>query len=134
GNLMVPTPCPNAPGRLTAAEYARVRRHEAISVFLLARIDMLAGNTKALTYYGLDAPLEARIVHVADAFDAMTSTRAYRRAMSQDDALAELHRNTGRQFDADCVHALVRVLERRGERYRAGDEPVAGSVQVAVPP
>jgi HD-GYP domain-containing protein (c-di-GMP phosphodiesterase class II) len=71
---------------------------------------------------------------VADAFDAMTSTRAYRRAMPQEDAVAELERHAGEQFDADCVGALLRVLERRGERYGAGVEAVAASTNFKVPP
>ena len=127
GKLVVPNHLLNKPGLLTAAEYARVRRHEGISVTLLARIDMLAGNTKAITYYGLDAPLEARIVHVADSFDAMTSTRSYRRAMSQDDAIAELRGNIDRQFDRNCVESLIAALEERHERWGAGVESNAAA-------
>ena len=54
----------------------------------------------------------ARIVCVADAFDAMTSERPYRRPRGRDAALAELRRCSGTQFDAACVEALADVLER----------------------
>ena len=64
----------------------------------------------------------------------MTSTRAYRQAMSQETAIAELQANSGRQFDSACVTALVRVLDRRGERYGAGVEAEAAVRQFKVRP
>ena len=48
----------------------------------------------------------AKIIHVADAYDSMTSKRTYREAMASDRALAELRAGAGTQFDADCVAAL----------------------------
>src|SRR6185503_18830845 len=59
---------------------------------------------------GDDIPLAARVVHVADAYDAMTSARAYRRAMPPGDALRELWRCAGTEFDAEIVGALVEAL------------------------
>jgi HD-GYP domain-containing protein (c-di-GMP phosphodiesterase class II) len=136
GKLTVPNRLLNKPGRLTRSEYAEVRRHEGISVALVRRIEALAPCAAAIggEFEGPGAPLESRIIHVADAFDAMTSTRAYRRAMPQEEAVAELRRNVGHQFDADCVQALVQVLDRRGERYGAGVEAIAASAQFEVPP
>jgi len=134
GKLTVPNRLLNKPGRLTRSEYDRVRQHEAISVQLVQRIEALAPCAPAMVGDGADAPLESRIIHVADAFDAMTSTRAYRRAMPQDDAVAELRYQAPAQFDPDCVRALVRVLERRGERYGAGIEAVAALAHFKVPP
>jgi HD-GYP domain-containing protein (c-di-GMP phosphodiesterase class II) len=61
--------------------------------------------------------MEARILAVADAFDAMTSTRSYRMALSQEFAFDELRRNAGTQFDPAIVESLVRALNRTGERY-----------------
>jgi len=52
-------------------------------------------------------PLEARITKVADVFDALTSERPYKQAWSNQDAFAYLQAHAGRQFDADCVGALV---------------------------
>jgi hypothetical protein len=134
GKLTVPNQLLNKPGRLTASEYERVRQHEDVSVQLVRRIEALAPCAAAIVGAGLDAPMESRIIHVADAFDAMTSTRAYRRAMSHDDAVNELQSHAGQQFDPDCVAALVCVLDRRGERYGAGVEAAAASEQFTVPP
>jgi len=61
-------------------------------------------------------------VTVADAFDAMTSTRAYRRALTQEVAFCELRDKAGIQFDATCVEALIGAIEARGERYGSGHE------------
>jgi len=55
-------------------------------------------------------PLESRIILVADAFEAITADRAYRKARSDDEALIELERHAGTQFDPACVAALARAL------------------------
>ncbi len=125
GKLIVPNQILNKPGRLTEAEFARMRSHEGVSVELLRRIDFLAPvapSIEAESSSGVGGPIEARIISVADAFDAMTSTRAYRRALTQEIAFAELRDKTGTQFDAPCVEALIAVIERRGERYGDGHE------------
>ena len=59
---------------------------------------------------GDEIPLVASIVHVADAFDAMTSARAYRPARATSEGLRELWRCAGTQFDAEVVHALAKAL------------------------
>jgi HD-GYP domain-containing protein (c-di-GMP phosphodiesterase class II) len=135
GKLVVPNQLLNKPGRLTAAEYEEIRRHEDASVELLSRIDFLAPvapSVEAEAADGTDGPLEARIILVADAFDAMTSTRAYRKALSQDVAFDELRAKSGTQFDPECVEALIEVLERQGERHGAGHE--TDVADFAVPP
>jgi HD domain len=128
GKLIVPNQLLNKPGRLTEAEFERVRRHEPVSVELLHRIDFLApvagdttteAATAAVDGSGL---IEPAIIHVADAFDAMTSTRSYRRALSQETAFAELRAGAGTQFNAECVDALIQAIERRGEHYGDGHE------------
>ena len=63
---------------------------------------------------GEEIPLGARIIAVCDAYDAMVSDRPYRRALSHDDALAELHRCAGTQFDPRVVRAFIATLERSG--------------------
>jgi HD-GYP domain-containing protein (c-di-GMP phosphodiesterase class II) len=139
GKLIVPNQILNKPGRLTEAEYERVKRHEPVSVELLHRIDFLApvagdttteAATAAVDGSGL---IEPAIIHVADAFDAMTSTRSYRRALSQDTAFAELRAGAGSQFNPDCVEALITAIEQRGEHYGAGHEVDAHEWAVAPP-
>jgi hypothetical protein len=128
GKLIVPNQLLNKPGRLTEAEFARVRAHEHVSVELLQRIEFLAPIAGDTTTEAASAavwermPIEPAIIHVADAFDAMTSTRSYRRALSQDTAFGELRTGTGSQFNGTCVEALIAAIDRRGERYGEGYE------------
>lgn len=129
GKLIVPNHLLNKPGKLTAEEYARVRRHEPVSVEILTAIDFLApvapsasGEFSRFENVDEERPVEPFIVAVADAFDAMTSTRSYRKALSQSVAVSELRDKAGSQFHPSCVDALVAALERRGEVYGAGHE------------
>jgi hypothetical protein len=139
GKLIVPNQILNKPGRLTEAEFERVKRHEAVSVDLLRRIDFLApvagDTTTAAATAAVDGSrlIEPAIIHVADAFDAMTSTRSYRRALSQETAFVELRAGSGTQFNAECVQALISAIERRYEYYGAGHEVEAHDWAVAPP-
>jgi len=65
------------------------------------------GYPKGLS--GTEIPLGARIMAVADTYEAMTSDRAYRKALSHEEAIAELVTCAGAQFDPDCVAAFLRV-------------------------
>jgi HD superfamily phosphodiesterase len=129
GKLIVPNQLLNKPGRLTEAEFERVKRHEPVSVELLRRIDFLAPVAGDTTTEAAEAAvkgdaelIEPAVIHVADAFDAMTSTRSYRRALSQETAFSELRNGSGTQFNAQAVDALIHAIERRGELYGAGHE------------
>ena len=86
-----------------------------------------------------DIPLEARILAVADAYEAMTSDRPYKAAMSQEDACEELRRCAGTQFDPRLVEAFIAALDSSGpagERAASDDAPtdgcLAGLVQLLV--
>jgi HD-GYP domain-containing protein (c-di-GMP phosphodiesterase class II) len=69
-----------------------------------------------------DIPLESRIIHVADAFEAMTSDRPYREASWEEFAIEELRRNAGTQLDADVVGALLRTVgDRSSGEWLASD-------------
>ncbi len=134
GKLIVPNQILNKPGRLTEAEFQAMRRHEPVSVELLRRIDFLAPIAPSIEAEGSEgAPIETRIITVVDAFDAMTSTRAYRRALRQEVAFAELRDKSGSQFDAVCVEALITVIERGGERYGDGFETDIAEFEVPPP-
>jgi len=128
GKLVVPNQILNKPGKLTPFEYETMRRHEFVSVELLRRIEFLAPVVPSieadsvLFEHFAEAPLETRILAVSDAFDAMTSTRAYRRALTQEVAFSELRNKTGSQFDGECVEALIHCIEASGIRYGAGFE------------
>jgi len=139
GKLIVPNQLLNKPGRLTESEFERVRRHEGVSVELLRRIEFLAPIAGDTTTEAANAAargeclVEPAIIHVADAFDAMTSTRSYRKALSQDTAFDELRKGSGTQFNAECVDALIRAIEERDEHYGAGFEVDTHDWDVAPP-
>ncbi len=141
GKLVVPNQLLNKPGRLTPEEFAQVRVHEKVSVQMLSHIDFLrpiaAASHSDHTRFDpddLDHPIEPYIVMIADAYDAMTSTRAYRKALAQDVAFRELRDKAGVQFHPACVEALIHAVEKRGEHHGDGFEshaefdnaPVAG--------
>jgi hypothetical protein len=69
-----------------------------------------------------DHPIEPYIVMIADAFDAMTSTRAYRKALTQEVAFQELRDKAGVQFHPQCVESLIVALDKRDERHGKGFE------------
>jgi HD superfamily phosphohydrolase YqeK len=129
GKLIVPNELLNKPGRLTEDEFAIVKRHEQVSMELLREIDFLApvapSASSVHTSYEPDDPrhpIEPYIVHVADAYDAMTSTRAYRKALSQGVAFAELRDKAGTQFHPVVVEALISAIRKRGEVHGRGHE------------
>jgi hypothetical protein len=143
GKLAVPRRILNKPGRLTEEEYAIVQRHNQVCEDILTRVDfmrsMVGTASDRHAHFAVDEEREhhrlvqeAHIVAVADAFDAMTSTRSYRRALSQEVAFAELRDKAGSQFNPECVEALIHAISRRGESYGLGyEEPV---VEFEVPP
>jgi putative nucleotidyltransferase with HDIG domain len=114
------------PGALTPEEYELIKAHPSVGARILKSIHFLAPHVPIVEYHherpdgqgyphrlrGDEIPLFARIVHVADAFDAMTSARAYRRARGANDALRELWRYAGTQFDADVVQALAAAVPK----------------------
>jgi hypothetical protein len=143
GKLAVPRRILNKPGRLTEEEYAIVQRHNQVCVDILTRVDFMSSMVGTASdrhaHYDRGTQrdrdrlvLEAHIVAVADAFDAMTSTRSYRRALSQDIAFTELRDKAGSQFNPQCVEALITAISRRGEHYGLGHEEA--SVEFEVPP
>ncbi len=132
GKLVVPNHLLNKPGRLTPEEFDRVRIHEKVSVQMLSEIDFLrpiagSGHSDNTRFDpdDTDHPIEPYIVMIADAYDAMTSTRSYRKALPQAVAFQELRDKAGIQFHPDCVEALIRAIEKRGEKHGAGFEQQA---------
>jgi HD-GYP domain-containing protein (c-di-GMP phosphodiesterase class II) len=143
GKLAVPSSLLNKPGKLTPEEYEVVQRHNDVCIDILTRVDFLRTTVPAASdkhaHYASgserDDPqaLEAYAIAVYDAFDAMTSTRSYRRALSQQVAFAELRDKAGTQFHPPSVEALIRAIERRGEHYGDGFEVDVEDFAVAPP-
>lgn len=143
GKLAVPSSLLNKPGKLTPEEYDVVRRHNDVCIDILTRVEFLrttvpAASDKHAHFSAGDErddieALEAYAIAVCDAFDAMTSTRSYRKALSQEVAFAELRDKAGTQFHPASVEALIRAIERRGEHYGDGYEVDAEEFDVAPP-
>lgn len=120
----------NKKDRLLRDEYELVRRHPEIGAQIIREVDFLEEPLSAVLYhhehidgsgyaYGLkgdEIPKMAKILTVADSFDAMTSARPYRPALSFDDACEELRRCCGSQFDSETVEALLNSLGCNGMR------------------
>jgi HD superfamily phosphohydrolase YqeK len=129
GKLVVPNQLLNKPGKLTEEEFARVRIHEGVSVQMLSHIDFLRPiamhtHSEQMRFDpdDLDHPIEPYIIMVADAYDAMTSTRSYRKALPQEIAFEELRNKSGTQFHPACAEALIRAIEKRNEVHGKGFE------------
>jgi putative nucleotidyltransferase with HDIG domain len=107
-------------GPLTPLEFEQIKRHPTLGARILRQVPFLAAHIPIVELHhespdgkgypfglrGDDIPLDARIVHVADAYDAITSARAYRPARPASLALAELQRHAGTQFDIEVVAAM----------------------------
>ncbi len=125
GKIGVPDAILNKPAKLTDDEYAVMQAHSVLGYEIIEAAGMpeqarwvrhhherVDGRGYPDRLAGEDIPLESRIILVADAFEAMTSDRPYRKAPGREFAVAELKRGAGSQFDADVVEALCRVLDR----------------------
>jgi diguanylate cyclase (GGDEF)-like protein/putative nucleotidyltransferase with HDIG domain len=129
GKVGVPDAVLRKEGPLDAEEWAEMRRHPEIGARILAHPQLDAVREWVLRHHerpdgggypgglaGAAIPLEARILSVADAYEAMTADRPYRRALRAEEARAEIVRARGTQFDARVVDAFLAVLDRRGAR------------------
>ncbi len=112
------------PGRLTDEEYSQIKAHPAIGASIVGKLRLLGQEADTVRYHhewingrgypdglkGDQIPMGARVISVADAYDAMTSDRPYRRTLSQHEAVEELRRCSGSQFDPKVVEAMVKSL------------------------
>ncbi|MGB9905160.1 MAG: HD-GYP domain-containing protein, partial [Desulfotomaculales bacterium] len=121
GKVAVPEKILLKEGPLTQEEYGLVKRHPVIGAAVLGEQEGYAQAASFVLHHherwdgrgyphglaGEEIPLGARIIAVADAFEAMTSHRSYRRALSRDEAVRELVGNSGTQFDPAVVKAFL---------------------------
>jgi diguanylate cyclase (GGDEF)-like protein/putative nucleotidyltransferase with HDIG domain len=123
GKLGVPDPILRKAGKLDDGEWTEMRKHPELGARILAGANLDDISRWVLYHHerpdghgypdGLardQIPVEARILSVADAFEAMTADRVYRKGMPLDDALAELRRHVGTQFDEEIVDAFLQRL------------------------
>ena len=126
GKIAAPKEVINKPGPLSPSEWELIKLHTVKGQEILERVGGMLGEVGAVVrssherwdgggypdgLVGDEAPLESRIISCCDAFNAMTTDRPYREAMSTEAALAELRANSGTQFDPRVVGALVGLIE-----------------------
>jgi len=120
-------------GGLSGTEYEIVKMHPLIGESIITPVKFLNGIAPLILYHherfdgkgyleglrGEAIPLGARIISVADAFDAMTSDRPYRKALTRKKAREELEKESGKRFDPQVIEAFLRLLDR-GELEKEG--------------
>lgn len=129
GKIGIPEAILNKPSGLSDNELDIIKKHPDIGYKILEDVDFLKQAKEIIRYHherydgmgypdhlsGNNIPLESSIMAVADAFDAMTSERPYRKAMSYQEALNILKKNSGAQFSPEIVEHFIKVLEKRGK-------------------
>ncbi len=126
GKIAVDQMIQNKPGALTEEEYEHIMAHPHVGTVIVGPVvnqrvveiiehhhDHYDGNGLNQATAGSDILLAARILAVADAFDAMTSDRSYRPAMSVEKALDEIRRCTGKQFDPEVAAAFLSMMSQK---------------------
>jgi len=114
------------PGRLTAEEYEKIKEHPVIGADIISKLGLWDREMEIIRHHherhdgkgypdglaGDQIPKLARIMAVADCYDAMASDRAYRKKMDKKDVLETIMRNSGTQFDPEAVDAFMRVAQQ----------------------
>ena len=148
GKLGVPDSILHKPGPLTADEWKIMRDHERRSVDVIASTFLSPALVEIVRNHSLwydgssakspsrpkgkDIPLGARILNIADAFNAIVSHRPYRKARSYEEAYKELRRCAGTQFDPELVEHFIEVVSARDESRRKGKALVSDSVKLEI--
>ncbi len=118
----------NKAGKLSPEEYEIIKNHSQMGRRILEKISFLKDVVPIVYHHherydgkgypdglsGEDIPLGARVIQVADTYDAMNSDRPYRKGLGHEMAVMELKRCSGTQFDPQCVDAFLRMVERNG--------------------
>lgn len=126
GKIGIPDSVLNKVGRLTDEEYAKMKSHVVSGAEILKDFTLVDHVLDGTRYHherydgrgypdglkGEEIPLFARIIGVADAFDAMTSNRVYRNHMDNDYVMNEMKRGRGTQFDPDALDAFLRLVDK----------------------
>jgi len=147
GKVAIPERILKKAGALTKEEFDEMKTHSGIGAEVIKNNNFFPGGAAMIKHHherwdgtgypdglkGEEIPEGARILAVADAFDAMTSDRPYRRAMDPATALQEIREGAGSQFDPRMAEAFTRVFHRLnlGERSIRKDEPVLYGEQAA---
>ncbi len=129
GKIGIPERILNKPGRLLTEEYDIIKTHAEIGWRILGSSQEFRGIAEVVLHHherwdgkgymngqkGEEIPIQSRILAVADTYDAITADRPYREALNDEDAIKELWRCSGSQFDPRVVGVFVRILEEESE-------------------
>ena len=126
------------PERLTPEEYDEIKQHPEIGYRILEPVEFLRDVAPCVRHHhewydgsnrgypdrlrGDQIPLPSRIILVSDTVEAMTSDRPYRKALSLEAVVSEIHKYTGTQFDPKVTEPFLRLLEREGESFIKKDQ------------
>ena len=125
GKIGIPDSVLNKPGRLTDAEFNIIKSHTVFGADILSQMTALPGAYQAARWHherfdgrgypdkiaGKEIPETARIISIADTFDAMNSDRIYRRALSKDIIIKELEKGKGTQFDPELADVFLKLYQ-----------------------
>lgn len=125
GKIGIPDSILNKPSKLTEEEYAMMKSHVTMGAQILKDFTLIDNVCEGVEYHherfdgkgyvkglkGEEIPINARIICIADAFDAMTSNRVYRKQMDMDYVMRELRKGKGTQFDPELVTILIKLVE-----------------------
>jgi len=142
GKLRIPDTILSKPSRLNSHEYEIIKKHPEAGASLLSRSPSLTNLIPIVKHHhefydgqgypsglkGNEIPIEARIVSVADAIEAMGADRPYRKAQDVTTIIAELKRCSGTQFDPRIVQVAVKLLEGEGGKLLVRSNPKAETV------
>ncbi len=129
GKIGIPDEILKKPGPLSTEEYEEVKKHSALGAEIIGKIKFLSSKADIVLYHheqyngtgyptglrGQNIPLESRILAVADAYDAMITSRPFRPAKTTEQAVEEIEQLSGTQFDPEAVEVFQTVLRRWGE-------------------
>lgn len=124
GKIGIPDSVLLKPGKLTEIEYKQIKEHSMIGVNILSEIVFLKDTLPIILHHhenydgtgypigisGTAIPIGARVIRVADTFDAMTSNRPYRKALSHEEAIQEIQKFKGSQFDPEIADTIRDAL------------------------
>lgn len=143
GKVGIPDDILFKPGRLTAEEFIVMQGHceigyriaksaldlEPIADWILKHQEWWNGQGYPLGIKGREIPIECRILSIVDAYDAMINDRPYRKAMSQEAAIAELRKCAGKQFDPELVEPFIQILSQ-GSKEQHDQEALDYSARI----
>jgi len=127
GKIAIDDKILNKKGQLTTVEYEDIKKHPEIGYRILSSVNELSDMATNVLFHherwdgkgyprglkGEEIPYLSRIISIADAYDAMTSNRSYREALSEEEAISEILKNSGSQFDPELAPIFVNYLQNK---------------------